>query len=356
MQFYRFFNLTCVRYFDIACRPINFLFGIFSGILSGNLSAIVCGLLFSVPAAIADTGELSDELIIVTDIAPIHSLVSMVIGEQTDVKLLIPPSQSPHSFSLRPSQTRTISQANLIVILSNDFTPMLSRHLKSIDKSAVVLELSGPSGNHQVNETVQLEHANDLQINSDDHNVAKRDENKISLNKAAKQRSYDAHTWLNPENAIVWIDRIANTAIKLDEKNSDIYKGNASRAKADLMIMHKEFISQLKSVRSAHYIVYHDAYQHFAQSYGLQEPIAIALSDARVPGAKKLRAMRAKAKQTQCVFSELQYDDTIVDTVTADLPVKRATLDPIGGSIPIGPNHYPQTMQALVNSFVNCLN
>lgn len=355
MQFYRFFKITCVRYLTIGFRPIHHSIHY----LCRSLGGIVYGLLFSVPVAIADTDELTDELIIVTDIAPIHSLVSMVIGEQTDVTLLIPPSQSPHSFSLRPSQTRIINQANLIVILSNDFTPMLSRHLKSIDKSTVVLELSGSSSNHQINEPVQIEHANGLPItsvNSNDHNVAKRDEEKVSLNNAAKQRSNDAHTWLNPENAIDWIDRIANTAIQLDEKNSDIYKGNASRAKADLMIMHEDFMSQLTSVRSAHYIVYHDAYQHFAHSYGLQEPIAIALSDARVPGAKKLRAMRAKAKQTQCVFSELQYDDTIVDTVIAGLPVKRATLDPIGGSVPIGPDHYPQTMQALVNSFVHCLN
>ncbi len=347
MQFHRFFNFTCVRQMAVGLHPIHRF--------CGNLTGVACGLLFSVPIAIADT----EKLIIVTDIAPIHSLVSMVIGEQTDVELLVPPSQSPHSFSLKPSQTRTINQANLIVILSNDFTPMLSRHLKSIDNSAVVLELSGSSGNHQISKPGQIENAKGLQKNGDhsnDHNVIQRDDDQVSLNNAAMQRSDDAHTWLNPENAIKWIDRIANTAIQLDEKNSDIYKSNASRAKADLMMMHENFILQLTSVRSAHYIVYHDAYRHFAHSYGLQEPIAIALSDARVPGAKKLRAMRAKAKQSQCVFSELQYDDTIVDTVTAGLPVKRATLDPIGGSVPIGPNHYPQTMQALVDSFVHCLN
>jgi len=119
--------------------------------------------------------------------------------------------------------------------------------------------------------------------------------------------------------------------------------------------MHVDFAKQLAAVNSVRYIVYHDAYQHFAQSYGLQKPIAIALSDARAPGARKLRAIREKAKQTKCVFSELLHDDIIVDTVTAGLPVNRAILDPMGSTLPIGPTHYPQLMKALVNNFVACL-
>ena len=134
-----------------------------------------------------------------------------------------------------------------------------------------------------------------------------------------------------------------------------LYESNARHAKTNLTEMHNKFAAQLTAVQSAHYIVYHDAYQHFAHSYGLQKPISIALSDARAPGAKKLRTIRAEAKRTKCVFSELQHDDIIVDTITAGLPVNRAILDPIGSTIPIGADHYPQLMQALVNEFVECL-
>jgi len=296
----------------------------------GLVRCLMCGLLFCVPAANAD----SDNFVVVTDIAPIHSLVSMVVGQQTDVKLLVPPSRSPHSFSLKPSQIRNIKQATLIVMLSVDFTPTLGRHLNSVDKSAVVLQLSGANSNHQINKRKELEPAGSQPINNEQSN---------------------GHQLAKSVNAIQWIDRIAKAAIALDKNNSAVYTNNARQAKADLVLMHKDFAKRLTAVQSAHYIVYHDAYQHFAHSYGLQKPIAIALSDARAPGAGKLRAMRAEAKQTQCVFAELQHDNTIVDTVTAGLPVKRATLDPIGSSIPIGANHYPQMMQALVNSFVDCL-
>jgi len=306
MQLHRFFNITRTRLFLI-------------GILT----------LPGAPAAVADAH--SDKLRIVTDIAPIHSLVSMVVDQQAKVELLVPPGQSPHAFSLKPSQVRLINQAALIVMLSDNFTPALSRQLNSIDKNAVVLQLSDAIDEHETG-----------------------NENSVPTN-THPQHLNDPHTWLNPENAIAWLDRIATFATAIDRKNKAIYENNADRAKAKLRTLHGEFTEKLAPVKAAHYIVYHDAYQHFAHSYGLQNPIAIALSDARAPGAKKLREIRLKAKQTKCVFSELLHDDIIVDTVTAGLPVKRAILDPMGSTLAIGPKHYPQMMSALVKNFVACL-
>ena len=74
---------------------------------------------------------MSKPLHIVTAIAPVHSLVSMVVGGDNEVTLLIPASQSPHALSLKPSQRRAIDNAQLIVVLSNEFTPSLFRHIRS---------------------------------------------------------------------------------------------------------------------------------------------------------------------------------------------------------------------------------
>jgi len=152
-----------------------------------------------------------------------------------------------------------------------------------------------------------------------------------------------------------WLERIAATVASIDRVNSAFYENNAQSAIVNLTKMHADFEHRLSQVKAAHYIVYHDAYQHFARSYDLQKPMAIALSDARAPGARKLREMRLRAKQSSCAFSELQHDDIVVDTVTEGLTIKRGILDPMGSTIPTGPNHYPQMMQALVNNFIACL-
>lgn len=290
----------------------------------------------------------TNKMQIVTDIAPVHSLVSMVIGEHADITLLVPPSQSPHSFSLKPSQIRAMNHASLIVILSDDFTPTLSRHIKSLEnKKPLLLKLS---------DSTDIQTGDDQDAGKRRHTHAENSNNasNTSANSHAAHVN-DAHTWLNAENAIDWIDRIADIAIQLDKKNQSSYLLNAKIAKADLKALHTSLKNQLTSVQSSHYIVYHDAYQHFAQGYNLQKPVAIALSDARAPGAKKLKEIREKVKHSTCVFSEIQHGDTIVDTVTEGLPVKRGVLDPIGSTIPIGPTHYLQLMRALANSFSTCL-
>jgi len=322
--------------------------------LAATMLLCLCGLMLMPRAANSDSNTIS----FITDIAPIHSLVSMVVGQQAEVQILIPPGQSPHSFNLKPSQIRTINQASVIVTLGDNFTPTLSRHLKSIDKQAVVLQLSDTRSQNQHIEAGNLRQVA-KKTNDNDHSTGHGTEQNLPVlteqTNTSDTHMDDPHTWLNPENAIRWLDRIATTAMELDKSNRTIYQNNLDVAKANLLAMHEDFTRQLAKVRSTPYIVYHDAYQHFAHSYGLQKPVAIALSDARAPGAKKLRAMRAQAKQTRCVFSELQHDDRMVDTVTAGLPVKRAQLDPLGSTIPLGPDHYPQMMRDLVINFVACL-
>jgi len=110
--------------------------------------------LFGARAAVADATKLR----IVTDIAPIHSLVTMVVGHQIDVELLVPASQSPHSFNLKPSQIRNINHADLIVLLSDSFTPSLSRHLSTINKKSVVLQLSGTGVAHPSQSFTDFKH------------------------------------------------------------------------------------------------------------------------------------------------------------------------------------------------------
>ena len=281
----------------------------------------------------------SAELSVVTDIAPVHSLVSMVLGEKGNVTLLVPASSSPHTYSLKPSQRRALDNAHLVIMLSRDFTPSLGRHLSSSNKSNIVVSLSAIKHNHSTEHDHPEEHEEQL---SDQEQLDYRVEN-------------DPHAWLNPLNAIDWLDTIAMAASKLDATNTDYYKQNSELAKQQLTSLHEAIDQELTPVRAKSYIVYHDAYRHFAKAYSLRVPISIAISDARAPGAGKLNAVRKQAASAACAFSELQHDDSIIDTVVVRLSIKRGILDPMGSSIDIGNALYPALMRSLAKSFLECL-
>ena len=51
--------------------------------------------------------------VVVTDIAPVHSLVSQVMAGVGEPELLVPQDASPHMLALKPSQARATSQADL---------------------------------------------------------------------------------------------------------------------------------------------------------------------------------------------------------------------------------------------------
>lgn len=274
----------------------------------------------------------SKNLRVSADIAPIHSLVSLVIGDQSTVNLIVPPNLSPHDFALKPSQLRTLNQAELIVIVSEDFSPSLSRHLKTLSPDNLILNLSktltdDDDDSHDKEDT----HDDDTHLHDDEH------------------------TWLNPQNAIIWLDHIAQAMATIDEPNRAEYELNAVAAIATLTQMHKVLKDKLAGVRTVPYIVHHDAYQHFAQAFGLANPQAIALSDARAPSAAKLKQIRKAGENSDCIFSEVQHDDAIVDTVSAGLGMKRGILDPLGSDIPIGPNLYETLMRTLAKRFSECL-
>lgn len=267
----------------------------------------------------------SKNLRISADIAPIHSLVSLVVSDQSTVNLIVPPNLSPHDFALKPSQLRSLNQSELIVIVSEDFSPSLSRHIKTLLAGNVILNLSNTLTNDDTQDKEDTDHHD------------------------------DEHTWLNPQNAITWLDHIAQAVATIDEPNRAEYELNAAAAIATLTQLHQVLKDQLASVSTARYIVHHDAYQHFAHAFGLAKPQAIALSDARAPSAAKLKQIREVGINSQCIFSEVQHDDAIVDTVSAGLGMKRGILDPLGSDIPIGPKLYETLMQTLAKRFSECL-
>lgn len=252
------------------------------------------------------------------------------------MELIIPANQSPHDFNLKPSQIRSINQSDLIVVVSENFTPSLSRNIRTLNPDVTLLDLSS-SDSHYSEE-----------INTDDK--VQQDNAHID-----EHLLHDVHTWLNPLNTISWLEHIAEAASRLDEKNRAEFQLNANNAIAKISQLNHALSDKLANVRNVQYIVYHDAYQHFAHAFDLSNPIAIALSDARAPGAAKIKQIQTAAQQSQCVFAEVQHDDAIVQTVSSKLSLNRGILDPLGSNIATGPELYPELMHELAQSFLDCL-
>jgi zinc transport system substrate-binding protein len=97
--------------------------------------------LVSTAALIAAMPALADVPRVATDIAPVHSLTAMVMGDLGEPTLLIEPGSSPHTAGLRPSQAKALSQADLVVWIGEKLSPQVGHQIEVLGQNAKVLEL-----------------------------------------------------------------------------------------------------------------------------------------------------------------------------------------------------------------------
>ena len=83
---------------------------------------------------------------VVTDIAPVHALVSQVMDGIGAPDLMIPAGATPHSYAMRPSEARALANADVIIWVGPVLTPWLEDGLETLSGDAMQLVLAEAEG------------------------------------------------------------------------------------------------------------------------------------------------------------------------------------------------------------------
>ncbi|WP_156493160.1 metal ABC transporter solute-binding protein, Zn/Mn family, partial [Oleiphilus sp. HI0125] len=78
---------------------------------------------------------------IAVDIAPLHSIVSQVTAGVTEPNLIIPAEASPHYYSLKPSQARSLANSDVVFWMGEELTPWLEKSMDNVAESAKKVEI-----------------------------------------------------------------------------------------------------------------------------------------------------------------------------------------------------------------------
>jgi len=297
--------------------------------------SVLSSLLLS-SAALADVPE------VVTDIAPVHGLVARVMGELGTPQLLVEPGASPHGYALRPSQAAGLQRADLVVMVGHELTPWLEGPVAQLAAGAVVMELLDTQG------TTVLSAREVAAFEPDDHHEHDHDH---------AHEGADPHAWLDPQNAVAWLDSIADALADLDPANAETYRENAAGGSAEIAAAQADAADRLAPLAERPFVVFHDAFQYFEARFGLAGVGAISLSDATPPSAARVAEIRAlvEAEGVVCAFSEPQFNPAILDTVTQGTGARLGTVDPVGATLSTGPGFYPALIAAITSDVAACL-
>ncbi|MEM7547044.1 MAG: zinc ABC transporter substrate-binding protein [Pseudomonadota bacterium] len=314
---------------------------------------------------------------VVTDIAPVHSLVAQVMDGVGAPSLTLPPGVSPHGYAMRPSEAAVIQDADVIFWIGDALTPWLARSLNTLAPKATVVALSeadgmrhlpvrsdeafgshdhdhrhdddghdddGHDGDHGHDKHTDDEHNHDEHAHAKDHN-------------AEHYGDIDPHVWLDPANARAMVAAITATLAGADPDNAVRYRSNAKAAADRLTALETEIEGLLGPVRDQPFFVFHDAYQYFEDRFGVTALGAVKLSDASDPGVRKVQAVRddLTADAAACIFAEPQFDRKLIDSLRDGLAVKVGILDPLGAGLPVGATLHEAMMRNMAQSFAECL-
>ncbi|HAR80928.1 MULTISPECIES: zinc ABC transporter substrate-binding protein [Sulfitobacter] len=337
-------------------------------------------LLFSAGLAHAEVPRVA------TDIAPVHSLVSMVMQGAGSPDLIIPPGASPHSYAMRPSEARAVAKADLVVWVGPSLAPWLEEPMSSLAQGAERLTLQQVEGirlltnrsgvafeahDHGDHEGHEDHDGHDDHAEHDDHeghdhaDHADHDDHDHDAHEEADAHAghnhapgaLDPHIWLDPQNAVVWLDAIAASLSAQDPENAALYADNAAQAQAQLVDLQADIQAELTPLRGQKFVVFHDAYHYFEARFDVEASAAISLSDGAAPSAARLAEVRDVVKDTQaaCVFTEPQFNAGLVDALQDGTALKSASLDPIGAALEPGVDMYPALLRDLAAAFSSCL-
>lgn len=285
---------------------------------------------------------------VVVSLKPIHSLVAGVMGEAGKPRLLLKGTASPHTYQMRPSDARALSEADLIVWVGEAMETFLHRAVENLGSRSRVVTLHEVPG-------IRLLHNREGGIWEDDHHEeAHVDEHK---DHGHEHDEFNMHFWLDPGNAGRIVDAVAEALVFLDPARSATWRANAAATRKRISDLHASLEARLAPVRGRAFVVFHDAYQYFERAYGLNGKGAVAVDPARAPSAKRLVELRAALAEhkIRCVFTEPQFEPDLVRTVVEGSDVRTAVLDPVGADTKPGANAWIEIMRGLGDAMVGCL-
>jgi len=305
---------------------------------------IICKILFVLwVITVSVTPILSAQaknLKVIATIKPLYSLVASVMGDKGSLSLMVDNGLDPHIYRLKPSNIRQIHDSDVVFYIDPNLEIFLKGILKGKYRGFTEIPMA------QQKDIALIPYRTSKiwykgEITEDDH---------------SNDGAQDLHIWLDPANARTMVKVIEATLSGLDPANSLTYIQNAQKTIARIYRMEEKIREQLRPLRQKSMIVYHDAFQYFEKSFGLNSVGTIILKSDQIPSLKHINILKklAKEKNVTCVLGTPGASPRIATVVMSGTNAGFGIVDPLGLYLKKSPDLYFQMMTEISQSILDC--
>ncbi len=315
--------------------------------------------------SLTPTVPLAKKVVVVASTSVFASMVEVVGGNLVEVHAVMPPGADPHTYQPTPRDVAKLADAQLVVYNGGDLDPWMERQLEAVGSKAKVVVLAEglepPAGvavkEEHIKGTRKAEHdhqhAEGTPEAGHDHQHAKETPGATSSpeHEHDHEHGVNPHFWLDPDFAVIYIERIAAGLGEVDPAHAEFYQTNAARYIEEIRnfdVWAKEQIASIPPERRK-LVTFHDAFPYFAAHYGLELVGVVVLSPGREPSPQEVAQLvaRIRAEGVPAIFVEPQFNPKLAQTIAQEAGVR--VLELYSDAAPAGMDYLGMMRQNVTN-------
>lgn len=296
------------------------------------LKLLVCACIGTL-CSCAQPAQPEEETLYVS-ILPLKSIVGGIVGDDFDVRVLVPAGASPETFEPTPRQFVDLNRARLIFNVGLiDFETTLLGKIEARDKVVDLsrgIDLIAGSCSH-AHDKVARAHEPHAAATPGERQLAGRNAAATPAPQAhghTHAHGIDPHIWTSPR-ALQRMAANAYEAIHALWPDSVKYTENHARLQEQLAALDARTAGKIAASGVRYFIVYHPALTYYARDYGLQQ-VAIE-DDGKEPSARALARLieQARRDSVRTIFYQSQFPASAVEVIARDIEAQSVAIDPL---------------------------
>jgi len=280
------------------------------------LTAAVLTTLFAITAC--DSGKVSKDrpdgkLSVFVSIPPQAGFVRAIGGEHVVVSSLADEGQDPHQVSVPAKRLSALLKSHAYFTVGMPFEKNLLEKISAHKNTPELVDTTQGVKRLEFGSHEGHDHSH-----GDDHHGHSHEPGEA-----------DPHIWLSPPKIKVQVKTIAAALKKLAPQHADDFDANLAAYLKKLDAVDLKVSEKVEPLLGDTFFVYHPAFGHFADEYGLyQEPLE---TGGKSPTQKALAEFikTAKDANAKIIFVQPQFDERQAKTVAEAIGGKVVPLDPL---------------------------
>lgn len=274
-------------------------------------TVMIGALLFAACENTNKEADKKEDLTIVTTFYPIYDFTKEIVGDEGNVKLLIPAGTEPHDFEPSAKERAEISDADVFVYNSSDMEFFVDSLKDSVDSK----------------QTLMIEAAKGI----DRLESQEADEHEESEEGHDHAHEYDPHVWLDPVLAIKEVRTIAGELGEKYPDKKEIFTKNADAYIKKLEALDQKYSEELKNATNRTFVTQHAAFAYLANQYNLEQVAISGVSPDQEPTPSRLAELKefVKKNNIKVIYFEENASSKVAETLSNETGVKLEVLNPL---------------------------